>query len=90
MAGSLLSGSCTRKSNNPSTTFSGINMADNSKPIVSLLGEDGNAFMIIGRCLRAARKAGWTDKQVEAFQDEATKGDYDKVLQTAQKYFEVR
>lgn len=59
------------------------------KPTVRLLGEDGNAMAIIGACRRAARKAGWTESQMANFSDEAMSGDYDNVLQTAMKYFDV-
>ena len=64
-------------------------MTEESKPKVKLLGEDGNAFSIIGRCSRVARRAGWSPERIKEFQDEATSGDYDKVLQTAMKYFDV-
>lgn len=59
------------------------------KPIVNLIGQDGNAFAILGACTKAGRKAGWSKDQIDAFQSEATSGDYDNVLQTALKYFEV-
>jgi hypothetical protein len=63
-------------------------MEDN-KPEVKLIGEDGNAFAIIGRCRRAAKKAGWTEEQIERFTTEATSGDYDHLLQTVMEYFDV-
>lgn len=59
------------------------------KPELSLCGEDGNAFSILGRAFRAAKKAGWTEEQTEKFKNEATAGDYDHLLQTCMKYFEV-
>ena len=59
------------------------------KPALKLLGEDGNAFSIIGRARRAGRRAGWTEEQLTAMCDEAMSGDYDHVLQTMFKYFEV-
>lgn len=60
------------------------------KPVLKLLGEDGNAFSIIGRARRAGRSAGWTPEQLQAMCDEAMSGDYDHVLQTMFKYFEVK
>jgi hypothetical protein len=60
------------------------------KPKVKLVGEDGNAFAILGRCNRSARAAGWTDDQWRVFHDEATAGDYDNLLRTAMKHFETR
>jgi len=56
---------------------------------VTLVGEDGNAFSIIGRVSRALKRAGADREYVSKFQDEATSGDYDNVLQTAMKYAEV-
>ncbi len=55
---------------------------------VQLSGQDGNAFFIIGRCLRAA-KGKMPLAEINAFQTEATSGDYNKVLQTAMKWFDI-
>lgn len=60
-----------------------------SKPTVRLIGQDGNAFSVLGACVKSASKAGWTAEQIQSFQDEAMSGDYDNVLQTALKYFSV-
>lgn len=59
------------------------------KPVVTLVGTDGNAFSIIGKVARALKQAGFPDKAQE-FQAEAMKGDYDHLLQTAMTYAEVR
>lgn len=59
------------------------------RPVVRLIGEDGNAFNILGRCRHAGKEAGWTGDQWEAFQREATSGDYDHLLATVMDYFEV-
>lgn len=53
---------------------------------IDLVGEDGNAFSIIGRCTLALKRNGLSD-QVEAFRSEATSGDYNKVLMTAMAWF---
>ncbi len=60
------------------------------KPIVRLIGRDGNAFNILGLCRRAARQAGWTQEQIDAVMQEMRSGDYDHLLQTALTHFEVR
>jgi hypothetical protein len=60
------------------------------KPSVQLSGEDGNAFMIIGACRRSARRAGWSNARIEKVCEDMMSGDYDHVLQTAMKHFEVR
>jgi len=60
------------------------------RPVVRLVGQDGNAFNILGLCQRAAREAGWTPEQIKSVIDEMKSGDYDHLLQTAIKHFEVR
>jgi hypothetical protein len=60
------------------------------KPVLKLVGQDGNAFMILGKALKAARQAGWTEDEVQRFQKEATSGNYDNLLVTCMKYFEVK
>jgi len=59
------------------------------KPRVRLVGEDGNAFAILGACHRAAKKSGWTEDEWKAVHDEMTAGDYNHLLQTAMKHFDV-
>ena len=50
--------------------------------VVQLVGEDGNAFAIIARCVQAARRGGLAPEQIEAFKTEAAGGDYEHLLQT--------
>lgn len=57
--------------------------------VVQLVGEDGNAFAIIGRARKAMRKKNLTSEQISEFVDEATAGDYNHVLATCMKYFTV-
>ena len=54
---------------------------------VNLSGQDGNAFVVLGQCLRAARDAGLPQEQIEAFRSEATTGNYDHLLRTAILWF---
>lgn len=62
---------------------------ETTKPTLVLSGEDGNAFMILGNAKRVAKKAGWSSEKIDKVFAEATSGDYDNVLQTMMKYFEV-
>lgn len=55
---------------------------------IDLVGEDGNAFSIIGRCTRALKRNGLND-QVETFRKQATSGDYNNVLKTVMIWFSV-
>jgi len=59
------------------------------QPEVKILGQNGNAFLILGLCSRAAKKAGWTKEQIDAVLEEMRAGDYDELLRTAMKYFDV-
>jgi hypothetical protein len=53
------------------------------------VGEDGNAFAILGRVIRAMQRAGLTDEEVAEFRREATSGDYDHLLATAMRWVDV-
>lgn len=56
---------------------------------VKLVGEDGNAFAIMGRVARALRDAGATADEVAQYQDESMSGDYDKLLRVATEWVNV-
>ncbi len=56
------------------------------KPHVKLVGEDGNAFAIIGRVRRALREAGASAAYVARYSEEATSGDYSNLLAVTLKY----
>tara|TARA_R110001599_G_C12051227_1_gene642183 strand:- start:45 stop:251 length:207 start_codon:yes stop_codon:yes gene_type:complete len=65
------------------------NETNEAKPTLVLSGTDGNAFMILGKAQRVARQANWSSEKIDEVFAEATSGDYDKVLQTMMKHFEV-
>jgi hypothetical protein len=56
---------------------------------VRLVGEDGNAFAILGAVTKALRKAGATPEEIREFTDEATSDDYDHLLATVMAWVEV-
>ena len=56
---------------------------------VRLVGEDGNAFAILGRCRAAMRKAGYPQTFIDTFVSEATAGSYDDLLATVMRYVVV-
>jgi len=60
------------------------------KPKLKIIGKDGNAFSILGEARRAAKKAGWSKAEVEKMLQESMSGDYDNLLNTMSKYFDVR
>jgi len=55
---------------------------------VKLVGEDGNAFAILGRVRRTMIRAGLRE-EAERFLAEASASDYDHLLATVQKYVDV-
>ncbi len=59
------------------------------KPRVKLIGRDGNAFAIMGACQFAAQKAGWDQAQINAVLDDMMSDDYNHLLATAMKHFDV-
>jgi len=58
------------------------------KPIIKLVGSDGNAYSIIGKARRALLDAGLKD-EAERYMAEATKGDYQNLLKVTMDYCEV-
>ena len=55
---------------------------------VKLVGQDGNAFMILGLVQKALRKAGYGSECAE-FIAEATAGNHDDLLCTAMRWVNV-
>lgn len=56
---------------------------------VQLVGEDGNAFAILGRVQGALRKAGATKEELDQYFAEATSGDYNHLLRVTMDWVEV-
>ena len=63
---------------------------DEPRPTVKLIGEDGNAFFVLGACRKAALKAGWSVERWEQVRNQMTSGDYDHLLGIAMEHFDVR
>lgn len=61
-----------------------------TRAVVNLVGHDGNAYAIICACRSAARKAGWSDAEIQLVQNEMMSGDYDHLLQVAINNFDVQ
>lgn len=56
---------------------------------VDLVGEDGNAFAILGRVNGAMIRADISREERDAFLAEATSGDYNHLLRTVTKWVSV-
>lgn len=64
-------------------------MKNRVRPAVKLFGEDGNAFLILGKCFQSAKDAGWTDEEWKSFVTEATRGGYETLLYVVSRHFDV-
>ncbi len=56
---------------------------------VGLIGNDGNAFSVLGQVSKALKRAKVDPAEIEQFQDEAISGDYNRLLQICMKWVEV-
>ena len=56
---------------------------------VQLSGQDGNAFMVIGRVRVALKSIGVKGKELDEFSNEAMSGDYDHLLTTCAEWVNV-
>ena len=56
---------------------------------VKLIGADSNAFSIMGLVRRGLREAGVPRDEISKFVDEATSGNYSKLLQTTTRWVNV-
>jgi len=63
--------------------------APKNKPVVKLIGEDGNAFGVMGRVKRALARDGADKEYVNQYLHESMGGDYDNLLMTALKYVNI-
>jgi len=67
----------------------GTNQPRYPEVTVKLVGEDGNAFAILGRVTRALRQAGVDQAEREEFMAEATGGDYNDLLAACMSWVDV-
>lgn len=56
---------------------------------VKLIGEDGNAWNVIGLVGKALKAAGADQTEVDAFRTEAISGDYNHLIQTTLKWVKI-
>ena len=60
-----------------------------TKPTVKLIGQDGNAFAIMGRVKQALRRAGADKEYIDKYLGEATSGDYHHLLAVSMEYVDI-
>jgi len=56
---------------------------------VNIIGQNGNAFCILGICKKAMERAKLPQTEIDAFMAEATSGNYDHLLATVMAWFNV-
>ena len=59
------------------------------KPVVKLIGEDGNAFAIMGKVVKAMKTAGYSQDEIEDYRTKAKSGDYNHLLAVTMDFVEV-
>lgn len=57
---------------------------------VKLVGEDGNAFAILGKVRLALKRNDVPQDQIDEYLAESMSGDYDNLLVTAMKWVDVQ
>jgi hypothetical protein len=57
---------------------------------VRLVGNDGNAFAILGTVKKAMTRAKISQEDIKKFMDDATSGDYDHLLRVVMETVEVQ
>lgn len=56
---------------------------------VGLVGQNGNAFMILGLVIKALRAAEISKEEIELYKKDAMSGDYDHLLQVTMQWVDV-
>jgi hypothetical protein len=60
-----------------------------TKPTVKLIGQDGNAFSIMGHVKKALKHAGADKEYIDKYLNEAISLDYDNLLAVSMEYVDV-
>jgi len=53
------------------------------------LGREGNGFYILNACMKAAKNAGLHRDEIKHFIDEAVSGDFNHLVYTCSKWFNL-
>lgn len=59
------------------------------RPVIKLIGQNGNAFNILAIMRKGLRDEGVSKERINEIMEEAMSGDYDHLLGTVMKYCEV-
>jgi len=56
---------------------------------LQLIGEDGNAFFILGKASKAMKRARFPQEEIDQYMSEARSGDYNNLLAVTTEWFDV-
>lgn len=62
---------------------------EKKKPKLKVVGQDGNAFFILGRAVQALRAAKYSDEEIAKYKSAAMSGDYNNLLAVTCEWCEV-
>lgn len=60
-----------------------------SKPKIKIKDVEGSAFQILNRCQTAAKRADWSQDDLQKFLNEARKYDYQNLMEIVKIHFDV-
>jgi hypothetical protein len=63
--------------------------APEQRPKVRLIGEDGNAFAVLGKVSKALKSAGADKEYIDQYLNKAMSGDYNHLLGVTMEYIDV-
>jgi len=63
--------------------------APEQRPKVRLIGEDGNAFAVLGKVSKALKSAGADKEYIDQYLKKAMDGDYNHLLGVTMEYVDV-
>ncbi len=64
------------------------NLLNGKKVKLTLVGLDGNAFMLMGKFSNTARRQGWSKEEIDKVMTECQSSDYDHLLATLMEHCE--
>ena len=60
-----------------------------NKPKLKIIGENSNAFVILGTAKKALQKAKYSKEKIDSYMKEAMSGDYNNLLCVTNNYFDI-
>lgn len=61
-----------------------------NKPVLQVVGTDGNAFALLGKARQVMRQEKWSKEKRDEVMEKAMSGDYNHLLRILMEYFDVQ